>query len=129
MKDNIWYDVIHMNIAYILFGRLWHFDRKVKNDKEMNTYTLLWNAKRIRLIPMNSTAPSLYTSSPSTNEPQKEQNVELMFAPKAKTEDIKDNIEEQVHSKGDFVGTKNIHQGSTTQEWQRVEEKQGQTNI
>ena len=73
--DKIWCDVLHMNIAHILFGCPWLFNWKVHNDKEMNT-NFSWNGKRIRLLPMKSTDPSSSTSSPSTEEPQKEQKVE-----------------------------------------------------
>ena len=52
-----------------------------------------------------------------------------MVDPQVKTEDIKDNIEEQFQSKANFVGTNNVDQGSVTQELQRVEEVQDQTNI
>lgn len=52
-----------------------------------------------------------------------------MIAPKAKTKDMKDDIEEQVHGKADFVGTNNIDQGNVNQEPQRVEEEQEQSNI
>ena len=40
------------------------------------------------------------------------------------TEDIKDNIEEQFHSKVDFMGTNNIDQGSAIKELQGVEKVQ-----
>ena len=120
-----------MNITHIIFWRPWLFDRKVHNDIEANTYTLSWNGKGVGLIRMKSIAPSPSTSSPSTDEPQKEHNIEreIMVDPQVKTEDIKDNIEEQFQSKANFVGTNNVDQGSVTQELQRVEEVQDQTNI
>eukprot|EP00268_Persea_americana_P006146 TRINITY_DN12185_c1_g1_i1.p1 TRINITY_DN12185_c1_g1~~TRINITY_DN12185_c1_g1_i1.p1 ORF type:complete len:100 (-),score=11.28 TRINITY_DN12185_c1_g1_i1:160-459(-) len=95
---------------------------KVHNDIEANTYILLWHGKGIRLIPLNSIALSSSTSSPSTDKPQKKHNVDrgIMVDPQVETEYIKDNIEEQFHSKANFVGTNNIDQGSVTQELQRV---------
>ena len=53
-----------------------------------------------------------------------------MIAPQAKIEDIiKDDIEEQVHGKADFVDANNIDQGNVNQEPQRVKEEQGEANI
>ena len=82
------------------------------------------------LIPM-TTASSSSPSSPSTEEPQKEEKVEreVMIPPKEKTEDIKDDIEEQVHGKDDFVTTHNIDQGNVNQAPQRVNEEQGEATI
>ena len=84
------------------------------HDKEASTYTLLWNGKRRQLLPMKSTAPPSSTSLPSSEESQKEQQIDraVMSAAKAKTEDIKDGIAEQVHGKADMVGTHNIDQGN-----------------
>ena len=39
-----------------------------------------------------------------------------MVIPKAKTKDIKDDIEEKVHDKADFMGKNNIEQGNVNQE-------------
>ena len=114
-----------MNIAPILFGLPWIFYWKVHNDKEANTYTFLWNGKRVMLVPMNSIASSSFTSSPSTEKSQKEQTVEteVMTAPQVKPEDIKDDVKEQVHGKDDFVSTNNIDQGNVNQELLKVEDE------
>ena len=93
-EDQIWCDVIHMNIAHILFGRPWLFYQKVHHDTEANTYTFFRNGRWSRLILMTSTFRSL--SAPSAEAPQKEQKVErvAMIAPKELTSNIKDDIEE-----------------------------------
>ena len=106
-EDKIWCDVIHMNIAHIIIGRPWLFYRKVHHDKEVNTCTLLWNRKGLQLLPIKSTAPPSSTSSPSSEDAQKVQQVEreVLSARKVKTEDITDDIEEQVNDKADFMGT------------------------
>ena len=99
-EDNIWYDVIHMNIAHIIFGHPWLFYRKVHNDKDEKTNTFLWNEKGIRLNSLTSAAPSSSTSSPSIEKPQNEQTVEteVMLAPQVKPEDIiKDGIKVHIH--------------------------------
>ena len=57
---------------------------------KMRTHTFLWNGKQIRLISLNSTAPSSSTSSPSSEEPEQKVEKEVMIAPKVKIEDIKD---------------------------------------
>ena len=67
---------------------------------------------------MKSTAPPSFTSSPSSEDPQKEQQVvrEVLSAPKVKIEDITDDVKEKVHGKANFVGTLNIDQGNVNQE-------------
>ena len=107
-KDQIWCDVIHMNIAHILFTHPWLFDRKVHYDIEANTYTLFRNGRWSRLMPLTST--SLSPSAPSTATPQKGQKLEkaVMIAPKELTLHNKDDIEMQVHSNIDFVSANNI---------------------
>ena len=76
---------------------------------------------------MKSIALSSSTSSPSIEEPQKEQKVEreVMMAPQAKAIGLKDDIEGQVHGKDDFVGTTTIDQGHANQELQRAEQEHG----
>eukprot|EP00268_Persea_americana_P068048 TRINITY_DN9429_c0_g1_i9.p1 TRINITY_DN9429_c0_g1~~TRINITY_DN9429_c0_g1_i9.p1 ORF type:complete len:208 (-),score=37.91 TRINITY_DN9429_c0_g1_i9:651-1274(-) len=88
-EDKIWCDVTHMDIAHILYGRPWVFDRKVHHDKKANTYTL---------SEMDNGVDSFQRlqHAPSTEAPQKEQKVErvAMIAPKELTSNIKDDIEE-----------------------------------
>lgn len=42
-----------MQVAHILLGRPWQYDRKVLHDGEVNTYTFLFQRRQIRLMPMN----------------------------------------------------------------------------
>ena len=49
---------------------------------------------------------------------------EVVIAPKVKTEDINDDIEEKVLGKDDFVSTKNIDQSNVSRELQKAEEEQ-----
>ena len=110
-EDKIWCDAIHMNIVHIVFGRPWLFYQKVHHDNKANTYTILWNGKRVMLVPMTSTASSSSTSSPSTEpkkEPQEEHRVErvVMIAPQeiqVMPADIKRVIDDQGQGKADLM--------------------------
>ena len=52
-----------------------------------------------------------------------------MIAPKVKTEDINDDIEEKVLGKDNFVSTNNIDQSNVSQEPQKAKEEQIQAYI
>lgn len=38
--DEVWCDVVPLQVCYIFKGRHWHFDSKTQHDDENNTYTL-----------------------------------------------------------------------------------------
>jgi hypothetical protein len=51
-QDAIRCDVIPMKACHVLLGRPWLYDRKVKYDGYTNTYTFLFNGRKIVLQPM-----------------------------------------------------------------------------
>ncbi|GJQ95932.1 transposon ty3-I gag-pol polyprotein [Tanacetum coccineum] len=53
-KDEVWCEVIPMDAAHILLGRLWHFDRKTKHDGFQNTYSFKKDGVNITLVPFDS---------------------------------------------------------------------------
>ncbi|GKA17092.1 RNA-directed DNA polymerase [Tanacetum coccineum] len=52
-KDEVWYEVIPMDVAYILLGRPWQFDRKTKHDGFQNTYSFKKDGVNITLVPLD----------------------------------------------------------------------------
>ncbi|GKE72794.1 reverse transcriptase domain-containing protein, partial [Tanacetum coccineum] len=53
-KDEVWCEVIPMDAAHILLGRLWKFDGKTKHDRFQNTYSFKKNGVNIHLVPFDS---------------------------------------------------------------------------
>ncbi|GJS88715.1 RNA-directed DNA polymerase [Tanacetum coccineum] len=51
--DELWYEVIPMDACYILLGRPWLYDHRVKHDGYRNTYTFKKDGVRITLAPLN----------------------------------------------------------------------------
>jgi len=51
-QDAIWCDVIPMTACHVLLGRPWLYDRKVKYDGYTNTYSFLFNGRKIVLQPL-----------------------------------------------------------------------------
>jgi hypothetical protein len=51
-KDEIFCDVIPMDVCHILLGRPWKYDRKVIHDGRKNTYTLEKNGRTHMLLPI-----------------------------------------------------------------------------
>ena len=52
-QDELCCDVIPMDACHILLGRPWLFDRKVKHDGFLNTYSFSKDGKTITLAPLN----------------------------------------------------------------------------
>nr|GEZ57625.1 putative reverse transcriptase domain-containing protein [Tanacetum cinerariifolium] len=53
-KDEVWCEVIPMDVAHILLGRPWQFDRKTKHDEFQNTYSFKKDGVNITLVPFDS---------------------------------------------------------------------------
>ncbi|GKA82435.1 hypothetical protein Tco_0789183 [Tanacetum coccineum] len=53
-KDEVWCEVISMDVAHILLGRPWKFDRKTKHDRFQNTYSFKKDGVNITLVPFYS---------------------------------------------------------------------------
>ena len=71
-KDEIWCDVLPMDVCHILLGRPWMFDRNVLHDGCLNTYSF---AKDGRTITLTLIQPS------QTPKPQKALQKNLLLTP------------------------------------------------
>ena len=50
-KDEIWCDVVDMDVCHLLLGRPWQYDRAVQHDGRTNCYSFMFNGTRITLVP------------------------------------------------------------------------------
>ena len=50
--DEVFCDIIPMDICHMLMGRLWQFDRHVVHDERENTYTLTKDGVKHKLNPL-----------------------------------------------------------------------------
>nr|GEU94551.1 retrovirus-related Pol polyprotein from transposon TNT 1-94 [Tanacetum cinerariifolium] len=53
-KDEVWCEVIPMDVAHILLGRPWQFNRKTKHEGFQNTYNFKKDGVNITLVPFDS---------------------------------------------------------------------------
>jgi hypothetical protein len=67
-KDDIWCDVVRMDACHILLGRPWQYDRSVQHDGRKNTYSFVFNSKKI----------VLYSAKDETQKPVVEKNPNLL---------------------------------------------------
>jgi hypothetical protein len=51
-SDSVWCDVIPMKACHLLLGRMWLFDRRVQYDGYHNTYSFLFEGRKLVLQPM-----------------------------------------------------------------------------
>ena len=54
-QDDVWYDVVPMDVCHLLLGRPWKYDRMVVYDGFKNTYTFCKNGHKIVLAPLKPT--------------------------------------------------------------------------
>lgn len=60
-KDKMLCDVVEMEAFHMLLGRLWQYDHEVMHNGRLNTYSFLFNATRIVLLP-NKEVETSYSS-------------------------------------------------------------------
>ena len=51
-KDEVWCDVIPMDVCHLLLGRPWQYDRKGMHDGGKNTYTFWNDGTKVILFPL-----------------------------------------------------------------------------
>ena len=56
-KDQIWCDIVPMDACHLLLGRPWQYDRGVKHDSRVNTYSFMFNNTKIILLPSKDFVP------------------------------------------------------------------------
>jgi len=50
-KDRCYFDIAPMDVAHLVLGRPWEFDRKIIHDGAKNTYKFIWETHQIVLLP------------------------------------------------------------------------------
>lgn len=63
-KDQVYCDLVPMDVCHLLLGRPWEFDRHVIHDGFLNTYTFQFNDRTFTLKPM---APSILDNATPTD--------------------------------------------------------------
>lgn len=56
-RDLICCDIVPMNACHLLLGRPWQFDRRTTHDGFANTYSFLFESRRITFLPTQDTTP------------------------------------------------------------------------
>ncbi|XP_020674167.2 uncharacterized protein LOC110093578 [Dendrobium catenatum] len=59
-------DVLEMDVCHIILGRLWQYDSGVVYDGRLNTYSLDWKGRRIRLLPNRSSTDNSSSKGKAT---------------------------------------------------------------
>lgn len=68
-KDNIWWDVIPMDVGHIILGRPWLYDNDVTTYGHSNIWSFKFNGKTITLKPLRA-YPFWYHSNPIVKQLQ-----------------------------------------------------------
>ena len=50
-KDEIWCDVVEMDVCHLLLGRPWQYDRAVQHDGRTNSYSFMFEGVKVILVP------------------------------------------------------------------------------
>lgn len=50
-QDEIWCDVVDMDVCHLLLGRPWQYDRAVQHDDRTNSYSFMFEGTKITLVP------------------------------------------------------------------------------
>lgn len=61
-KDTLYCDIAPMDVSHIILGRPWQYDREVLHNGKLNTYSFMFEGRKITLLP--SPEPDLVTSKP-----------------------------------------------------------------
>jgi len=70
-KDNIWYDVITMNVGQVILGRPWLFDKNITIYGRSNMCQFKHEGKQIKLLPLR----------PKTGQPKQTFTLALLLTP------------------------------------------------
>ncbi|XP_071714561.1 uncharacterized protein [Rutidosis leptorrhynchoides] len=82
-SDEVWCEVIPMDVCHLLLGRPWQFDRKTRHDGFRNTYSFIKDGVSITLAPLDtrkksSVDPNMFLSRAEIRQEAKTTN--LMYA-------------------------------------------------
>ncbi|KAJ9557876.1 LOW QUALITY PROTEIN: hypothetical protein OSB04_012490 [Centaurea solstitialis] len=53
-SDEVWCEVVPMDVCHILLGRPWQYDRRTKHDGFLNTYTFKKEGVNVQLVPLDA---------------------------------------------------------------------------
>lgn len=62
-EDEVYFDVLPMDVCHFLLGRPWQSDRHIHHDGRKNTYTLIKNGVKYVLNPLKDVPPNVQSSS------------------------------------------------------------------
>ena len=66
-EDEMWCDIIPMNIAHILLGQPWLFDREVYTDQKRHMHSFEWKGQMAGLLPLPPLTSSSASPTPSNH--------------------------------------------------------------
>ncbi|XP_024200577.1 uncharacterized protein LOC112203910 [Rosa chinensis] len=84
--DSIWCDVVPMKVAHILLGRPWLFDRDVNHNGKENTYSFLFNKKKVVLKPMQAAEMAKYKGKASKGVGSNKKSLHILTKKKFQVE-------------------------------------------
>ncbi|GMQ06608.1 hypothetical protein CsSME_00051130 [Camellia sinensis var. sinensis] len=64
--DEVWYDVMPMNVCHVLLGYPWQYDRQSLHDDKRNTYAILKDESHFTLLPVKEKVTCKLSSSSTT---------------------------------------------------------------
>jgi len=76
-KDNIWYDVVSMDVGHVILGRTWLYDKDVTIYGRSNMCQFEHEGKKIKLLPRELKAEP---SKPKPTTVKNTNNISLMTA-------------------------------------------------
>lgn len=56
--DEVWRDVVPMDVCHVLLGRPWQYDHQTIHDGKKNTYSLCKGNQQYTLLPMKEKVSS-----------------------------------------------------------------------
>lgn len=68
-KESLYCDIAPMDVSHIILGRPWQYDREVMHNGKLNTYSFLFQGRRITLLP--SPEPGLALPNEKQNQTTK----------------------------------------------------------
>ncbi|XP_022852355.1 uncharacterized protein LOC111373989 [Olea europaea var. sylvestris] len=77
-SEEIYCDVLPMDVAHILLGRAWLYDRDVRHFGRDNTYEFLHDGKTILFLPAKPSDPPKKTTSISTPKGVSDSRIQLL---------------------------------------------------
>jgi hypothetical protein len=81
-KDKMWCDVMAMDACHLLLGRPWQYDRSAHHDGRRNTYSFMFGAVKIMLLPSVGIGPKAtkYTGHSQSLLAKREFIVEMLLS-------------------------------------------------